>query len=317
MASTSIYDSFLEEVKLQNDITVQWGEDTPPSPITIVLTENEISLVSDQGIGVVALGHNTAAHDFEKAGEQNTQSRNKFAKKPLEIMHEIFALVKSIYPTNIAKVKDWCNNISVDGKIDYSTDWATNYAMFVFMNNKYLSYLAAPTPIDSFLDDNEYVMADLMIAMDNADAQNTLQGINEVASHNEIQQRNIIWAPVWVRTIMVRNFIIRLYINSSRKAAFYGVYVNEAKPGQVNQVSSASPGEQTEIHPLVKDTEIKNMNNFPITILVGQKETPREIIIPANGVIVVGAGMSHCTLKNTDLLNVAEIMVTVTRKTNS
>lgn len=317
MASTSIYDSFEQEVKLQSDIRNKWFGDTPPSPIKIVLDENSILLTPDQAKGIIALGHNTAAHNFEKAGEQNTQSRNKFAKQPLEIMHEIFALVKSIYPNDITKVKDWCNNISVDGKIDYSTDWATTYTMYKYMNDKYLSYLTLPTPIDSFLDENNYVMSVLMTAMDNADAQNTLQASNEVASFNEIQQRDIVWAPVWIRTIIVRNFIIRLYINSSRKAAFYGVYVNEAKPGQVNQVSSASPLEETILQPLVKDSPMKNMNNFPITILVGKKATPREIIIPANGEIVVGAGMSYCRLKNTDLTRVAEIMVTVTRKRNT
>ena len=317
MASTSVYQDFLEKVAMQKAIKDYYGTLIPPTEITPVLDANTIDLAADETICTGALAKNTAAHNFEIAGNQNTQNRNKFSATPILAMHQIFALVKSIYPTDITAVKDWCNNITVDGKIDYSTDWTTTFNMFVYLNARYLTYAVGTAPIEFFLVKNAYVMADLMIAMNNANAQNILQASNEAASVLAMQQRDTLLEPVWDRTIIVRNYIIKLYINDSRGAANWGVKVNEAKPGQVNQVSSASPLEETAIHPLVKDTEIKNMNNFPVTIIVGEKAIPKEIIIPANGSIIVGKGMSSCKLKNTDLTNVAEIMVTVTRKKNT
>ena len=138
-------------------------------------------------------------------------------------------------------------------KFTYLENFPDMYTMFKAMNTKYLTYGAGLAPIEPFLVKYGYVMADMMTILDDASTDHSNELDDYVASHLALESRDSVWSVSRKKLYLVRNYIITLNINSPRAAALYGIPVHEALPHEVNQLSKASPMEETLINGLVKD----------------------------------------------------------------
>ncbi|MEI6815427.1 MAG: hypothetical protein WCL14_02360 [Bacteroidota bacterium] len=313
MSTTPTYLTLQQEFKLAGKMYEIWHSELTTSELNPFMEANSIVMTTIKDKALAAAAKKIIAEDKKISAERHTEVCNHDAAPIIHDMKEINQTLKHFYPNDFGTVREWGGDISIHGLFTYPSDFMGNYNMFKAMNTKYLTYTITPAPIEPFLLKNGWIMADMMEIMDAAKVNYDLQQSDYTDSYLATEQCETLWAASRANMYLIRNYIITLNINSPRGASRYGIIVHQAAPHEVNQLSSASPMEETLIKDLVKDSYVENLNAWTVDIKLGLSDHPKIITIEKNGKVVVGEGMSVIKLVGSNPMEVSKVLVTVKR----
>jgi hypothetical protein len=312
--SKEINANFEAEVLLQEDIFVKYLADLPTSELNPIVEANDYDLSGDHDIGVSCLLNNSNSIAARTIGEQQRQIVRNIMTPQEKNIKGVYQIVKKINITNPKVTEDWGGVCTDNGRMIYAGNFMSYYDMGIAIGVKYGSYGVGLAPIEPYLVKNHITMVTFLEQLALAKTAWDLYVTKIQYAEEQMRLRDINWAPVMARTLILTSYIMTLYAENSKGAAAYGITVVLASPHPVNQKSKVSPMENKTLKGLVKDSFLYNNNPFAITLICGRKSDGKLISMAANSKVVIGKGMSVLQVFNTDTSNVAEIGSTIKLK---
>jgi hypothetical protein len=298
MARLKISLVFSKVIELFGLVSDKDAADGAGSIIRPYMIQNNISLTTDQ----VSIDNATTSNtNFLAQKKLSSQLKGKHSKKynPKLLFYKKCAqFLKHFYGDSFLSLGDWGIEIEVGGKIVYSANKNDVCDSIQTLITKHLSYAAGTSPLQLFLDQNNYNVT--TIAADLAPTKALFDGhttaINAKDSFRMERDNHI--KPVLKHLRGIGAFLKGIFISFPANISGWGyiVVIDHARVKLKNLNFGHS--EVKTIYNVKTGSKVTNTKGTIINAFKGKKAVGTAIIIPIGGSMIVKRGWGEMTLKN-------------------
>jgi hypothetical protein len=311
MARIVIPINFHDQQKLFTDIIAKHTADGAGSVLITFFTEQDLDPVDMGMVSAQALTHDNNFNLFTKEAEDLTEKRNLLFTDVMDKVRQIGQFLKSLYKPNVQQVGNFGFAVNESGKIVYPPEFIERHTLCKAIKTKHDTYAAGTSPLEVFLTEQDFTIADFNSAVDAAKTHHDNSHAKQQAAENATEQRDLLWLPLVDNLRDIGDFLKKLYPDNPRKLGSWGFTVDDSPQQPVLRTSKLLPLTQKVIRGVIIGSDLKNTGEIPLNIHRGEDTSEPPTTVPPGQVMVVLGGHSLITAANTSATVTARLQVMV------
>ncbi|MEO5572296.1 MAG: hypothetical protein ABIT08_00560 [Bacteroidia bacterium] len=288
---------FADKCELLTNVKSKDGADGVSSIIRPTMTDEGISLSTDNTAVTNAKAKQTLAKKNEKDAEKRTGERNNLLDPAFKDHKMCAQFLKRRFASNIAVLGDW--GITVNGNaISYPVDFVGKQEAVLALIDKHLTFAAGTSPLEGFLTDNAINLTT-----------NRANAVTALTKHNERDQlerdaetattdRDNFINPVMGHLKIIGNYLVAHFAKNPNKAGDWGYTVDTSPQGTKIRSGVIGFSSSKTLLNLANGGVLTNTCDHSLNAFKGKTTTGTPIVLAPGQNFPITKGFGTMTLQN-------------------
>jgi len=309
MARIILPDAFPEQFQLLKDIKAKRDADGATSELIPFLTAQGIDLADLVLTGNDAQTQNQAHTTAVFQKENQRELRDLIFVPFTKGIRPLVQFLKALYKPNYRALGDWGVTVNATGKVVYPASFTTFADLIGTFVAKHLSYPAGTSPLQPYLTKHNMDLSVIPAQLTSAVNYNTATQQSERDAEDATEQRDLLWAPVFVTVRAIVDYLFKLYDPNTRGLGDYCITVDDSPRKPKLRKSKVKPTESITVNGVVIGGTFTNTGSTDLYLYKGKTTTGTQNIVSPGGKFGTIKGYSIITVVNPDTLETGAFTV--------